>query len=360
MSKKKSNNIVAVDLFCGVGGLTHGLESVGINVVAGFDCDASCQYAYTTNNNAQFIHADLSAIASDRIRECFGNADLKILVGCAPCQTFSAQSRKIRKQKNLQQDPRWNLLNSFSKFIEDIQPEIVSMENVPELHNFEIFKHFCDILHRNKYSVDYHIVDCSSYGLPQKRRRLVLLASSLGRIQLLPPEYFGQIKKRTVRDVLTDMPALKCGETDKNDVLHRSAGLTPINLERIRHSKQGGTWKDWPERLRINCHKKDSGQNFTSVYGRMEWDKPAPTITTQFFYIGAGRFGHPEQDRAISLREGALLQTFPPKYKFIENSEKFSIATISRHIGNAVPVDLGKIIGISINKHLEEVFHARK
>lgn len=343
-----------VDLFCGVGGLTHGLEKAGLNVVAGLDFDATCEYAYNENNHSKFIQADISSYPVEKVSSLFDGAEIKILVGCAPCQTFSAQSRKIRKHTDLTQDVRWNLLNSFVSYIENIQPDIVSMENVPGLCKFDIFKNFCNKLEANNYYVDWQIVDCAKYGLPQKRKRLVLLASKYAPIKLLPPN--GQIK--TVRDVLDGLPTLNCGQSDEKDLLHRCAGLTAINLERIKHSKPGGTWRDWPENLLTNCHKKDSGRDFTSVYGRMKWDEPSPTITTQFFYIGAGRYGHPEQDRAISLREGALLQTFPKTYKFFEHSENMAIATISRHIGNAVPVDLGKIIGLSIQKHLDEVKHA--
>lgn len=343
-------------MFCGVGGLTHGLEKVGFDVVAGIDHDPTCEYAYSKNNKARFIREDVSTYKAEEIEKLFGDAECKILVGCAPCQTFSAQSRKIRKQKDLTTDPRWTLLNSFADYIEKIKPDIVSMENVPELCKFPIFDEFCARLKKNGYENPYFkIVDCAKYGLPQKRRRLVLLASRKGDIKLLPPDSKHFAKKRTVRDVLGDLPPLHCGETHGKDKLHRCAGLTPINLERIKHSKQGGTWRDWPENLMTECHKKSSGRDFTSVYGRMRWDEPSPTITTQFFYIGAGRYGHPEQNRAISLREGALLQTFPKRYKFFKNAEGMALGTISRHIGNAVPVDLGRIIGISIKEHLDKV-----
>jgi DNA (cytosine-5)-methyltransferase 1 len=355
-----NKEVVAVDLFCGIGGLTHGLEKAGVNVVAGLDCDTTCEYAYNENNNARFIPADVSTYPASDIKKLFGNAKTRILVGCAPCQTFSAQSRKIRKQKDLEQDPRWTLLNSFATYIEEIQPEIVSMENVPELRNFNIFKQFCERLEKINYSIDWQVVDCAKYGLPQKRRRLVLLASKYSNIKLLPYDSVEFARKRTVRDVLGNLPALDCGQMHEEDNLHRSAGLTAKNLERIKHSKQGGTWRDWPEHLMTECHKKDSGKDFTSVYGRMRWDEPSPTITTQFFYIGAGRYGHPDQHRAISLREGALLQTFPQEYKFFKDYKDMALATISRHIGNAVPVDLGKIIGLSIKKHLEEVEECQK
>lgn len=347
--------IAVVDLFCGVGGLTCGLRKAGLNVVAGIDRDPTCEYAYTENNKAKFIKADVSSYPAEEIQKLFEGAETKILVGCAPCQTFSAQSRKIRKQKDLTKDSRWTLLNSFADYVEKIQPDVVSMENVPELRKFDIFKDFCTRLNTLKYKYDFQIIDCAKYGIPQKRHRLVLLASKFAPIQLVLSNSKRFAKKRTVRDMLGDLPPLECGQTHEKDRLHKCAGLTPINLERLKYSKQGGTWRDWPERLMTSCHKKKSGEDFTSVYGRMCWDEPSPTITTQFFYIGAGRYGHPEQNRAISLREGALLQTFPKRYKFFRNPEDAAIGIIGRHIGNAVPVDLGRIIGISIRKHLNEV-----
>ena len=347
------SKVAVVDLFCGVGGLTCGLRKAGLDVVAGIDNDASCRYAYEENNHTRFIEADVSRLPSADVDSMFGKADIKILVGCAPCQRFSQHSNKYRKSIDTKTDVRWNLLRSFAQYIEDIKPDIVSMENVPELRKYDVFNDFLKNLDELGYYTSYKIVDCSKYGLPQKRRRLVLLASRHGNIQLIPESSMG--KKLTVRDVLSSLPALSQGQTDSKDPLHRSAGLTEINLKRIRQSKPGGTWRDWDRSLLPECYKKISGRSFGSVYGRMEWDKPSPTITTQFYSFGTGRYGHPEQDRALSLREGALLQTFPKDYKFFEDIDKISIGTISRHIGNAVPVGLGKIIGMSINKHLENI-----
>lgn len=342
-----------VDLFCGVGGLTCGLKKAGLNVVAGLDNDPTCKFAYETNNHALFIEADVSQYPAKNIKKLYKKSDIKILVGCAPCQTFSTQANKYRKRIDKETDFRWNLLKSFAKYIKEIEPDIVSMENVPSLKSFDIFKEFKQALEDMGYFVKHKVVNCAKYGLPQKRRRLVLLASKYGEINLLPDsaEYFKE--KRTVRSVLGNLPAIKQGEQSKKDPLHRCAGLTEINLKRIRQSKPGGTWRDWNPDLLPNCYKKSSGQTYSSVYGRMCWDEPSPTITTQFYSFGTGRYGHPQQDRALSLREGALLQTFPEDYKFFQNEENMSIGTISRHIGNAVPVDLGWIIGLSINEHLK-------
>lgn len=342
-----------VDLFCGVGGLTCGLRKAGLHVVAGLDNDPTCKFAYEINNNAKFIEADVSKYPVENIQKLYKKSDIKILVGCAPCQTFSTQANKYRKRIDKETDFRWNLLKSFAKYIKEIQPDIVSMENVPSLQSFDIFKEFKQSLENMGYFVSHQVVNCAKYGLPQKRRRLVLLASKYGEIKLLSntSEYFKE--KRTVRSVLGNLPAIKQGGQSKKDPLHRCAGLTELNLKRIRQSKPGGTWRDWDPDLLPKCYRKASGQTYSSVYGRMCWDEPSPTITTQFYSFGTGRYGHPQQDRALSLREGALLQTFPKDYKFFQNEENMSMGTISRHIGNAVPVDLGWIIGLSINEHLK-------
>lgn len=358
--KEEKMRTAVVDLFCGVGGLTCGLRKAGLKVVAGLDFDTTCKYAYETNNHAKFINADVAKYPSENIASLYKNSDVKILVGCAPCQTFSTQANKYRKNINKETDVRWNLLKAFAKHIKDIQPDIVSMENVPALQHFDIFNEFKSTLEALGYNVSHQIVDCAKYGLPQKRRRLVLLASRLGNINLLPPTSECFKEKRTVRSTIGKLPKLRQGQKNKKDPLHRCAGLSDINLKRMQQSKPGGTWHDWEPILLPACYKRASGQSFTSVYGRMLWDEPSPTITTQFYSFGTGRYGHPTQDRAISLREGALLQTFPEDYTFFENEENVSIATISRHIGNAVPVDLGWIIGISIKAHLDTVKKAKK
>lgn len=157
----------------------------------------------------------------------------------------------------------------------------------------------------------------------------------------------------TVRDVISDLAPINAGETDPNDSLHKARVLSDINLRRIQVSTQGGSWRDWPEELILTCFKKESGRTYSSVYGRMRWDEPAPTMTTQCTGLGNGRFGHPEQDRAISLREAARFQTFPDTYKFYEDDANFNPSVICRQIGNAVPPLLGRVIAKSIKKHLQ-------
>ncbi len=345
-------NIATIDLFCGIGGLTHGLEDVGIPVAVGFDIDESCRFSYETNNSATFICKDVSDINYEDIAEYYQNKSIRILVGCAPCQPFSRYSGKYRK--NGHKDDKWKLLYSFSEIIKECTPEIVSMENVPGLIHEQVFNDFKDSLISLGYSIDVNVVDCASYGVPQRRKRLVLLASRLGAISLIPPTYDKE-SYLTVRDFIGNLPPIHDGEIFLHDPLHSASKLSETNKKRIQQSKQGGTWRDWDDSLKLSCHKKESGISFPSVYGRMEWNKPSPTITTQFFGYGNGRFGHPEQDRAISLREGALLQSFPSDYIFFDKHSAFNRREIAAHIGNAVPVKLGQTIGLSIKQHFIEV-----
>ena len=242
------------------------------------------------------------------------------------------------------------------KQIELVQPDIVSMENVPQMEKREVFQRFRTLLEKNGYKVTFKVVYAPEYGVPQMRKRLLLLASKLGDISLLEPE-FNSESYPTLRDAIENLPKIKAGETYAKDPLHRSRNMSTLNLKRIQQSKPGGTWRDWDEDLLLEAYKKESGQSFGSVYGRLEWDKPANTITTQFPGIGNGRFGHPEQDRALSLREGALLQTFPSNYQFVSPKQggNYPIGQVALQIGNAVPPKLGEIIGRSIIKHLEEL-----
>jgi DNA (cytosine-5)-methyltransferase 1 len=231
------------------------------------------------------------------------------------------------------------------------------MENVPELQRYEVFHDFLSVLtdqgfHFTNDSKKW-VVYSPDYGVPQYRRRLVIVASRLGPIELIPPTHRPR-EYRSVEDVLRKLPPLRAGEASVGDPLHRTSALSNRNLRRIRASRPGGTWRDWPRRLRADCHKEESGRTYRGVYGRMEWDKPSPTITTQFFGFGNGRFGHPEQDRALSLREGAILQSFPKRYQFAEPEADFSFKRIGRMIGNAVPVRLGAVIGKTIQRHLDE------
>ena len=204
-----------------------------------------------------------------------------------------------------------------------------------------------------EYEVTARVVDCTRYGVPQRRKRLVLLASKLGRLALrAPTNPHGRL--RTVRDFIGVLPPISAGQVHSRDPLHAAAKLSDMNLRRIRASVPGGTWHDWPGDLVTPCHRKRSGKWYRNVYGRMAWNEPSPTITTGCFSYGRGRFGHPEQDRAISLREAALLQTFPPNYEFVSPGRQPIFERVGRQIGNAVPVAMGEAIATSVAEHVAE------
>jgi DNA (cytosine-5)-methyltransferase 1 len=350
MGNQIHQNIIATDIFCGVGGLTRGLLDAGINVVAGFDIDESCKYAYEYNNSpAKFYSTSVTDIKKSELNSFYPKNSIKILVGCAPCQPFS----KYTQGKNTKKDKKWGLLYHFGRLVKEIKPEIISMENVPQLKRHDVFNDFTALLEKNGYYVSIHEVFCPDYGIPQNRTRLVLFASKYGPIEIIPKTHSFE-KFRTVKNAIGNLPAIKAGRSNLKDRLHRSIMLESINMKRIRLSKPGGTWRDWPKSLRANCHKNEKGKTYKSVYGRMSWDKPSPTITTQFYGYGNGRFGHPKQNRAISLREGAILQTFPRSYRFIHPKKEIQFREIGRMIGNAVPVRLGNIVGQTIIKHINK------
>lgn len=342
--------IEAIDLFCGVGGLTYGIQKSGIKVVAGLDLDESCKYAFEINNNTKFIHKDIKNTEPEELMNLYSENSIKLLMGCAPCQPFS-RHQKDKKNRNKHKD--WGLLYEFVRLIKGINPEIVSMENVPQLAREKVFKDFTKQLEELGYKCNYSIIDASDYGVPQYRRRLLFLGYKERKVEFIKKTH--EFEKVSVREALGKLPIIKAGEQDKKDLIHKAANLTKINLERIRYSRPGGTWEEWPENLLPKCYKKKTGQTYTTVYGRLDPKKPANTITTQFFSYGTGRHGHYEQDRALSLREGAILQGFPNDYIFVENNEKILNTVIGRQIGNAVPPKLGEIIGESILKGLEGV-----
>lgn len=342
-------NIACVDLFCGAGGLTHGFVLEGVPVVAGIDIDPACRFSYEANNSAKFVERDISKVTTAELNQLFGDADLKVLAGCAPCQPFSTYAQRYGLDGK---DGRWGLLYQFARLAQGSMPDIIAMENVPTVAKHEVFHDFVDTLKRLGYNVWFDVVDSSHYGVPQTRRRLVLLASRHGEIRMIEPTID---KPKTVRQAIGHLGALSAGEAAPRDKLHVSAALSEKNLKRIKASKPGGTWRDWPDYLVADCHRAESGRTYPGVYGRMEWDKPAPTMTTQCYGFGNGRFGHPEQDRAISLREAAILQSFPRDYAFIPQDGEVSFKVLGRLIGNAVPVDLGRAIARSINQHLASV-----
>lgn len=328
-----------VDLFCGIGALSHGLMLAGFDIIAGYDVDARCKYAFERNNNASFFTRDVGKLTAREVQSHYTGTVPSVLAGCAPCQPFSTYKHRYGE------DPRWELVAKFGELAVTVKPDFVTMENVPALIKYKdgrVFNDFCDNLDSAGYYVKWFIVKCEEFGVPQKRRRLVLIASRSARLESLKPTHAEAI---SVRQAIGSLGKIEAGQPNPADPLHISRSLAEINLRRIRASRPGGTWRDWPEDLRADCHRKLSGKTFASVYARMTWDNPSPTMTTQCYGYGNGRFGHPEQDRAISLREAAILQSFPHYYEFLPPEEKPSFSEVGRWIGNAVPVKLAEAIG---------------
>jgi DNA (cytosine-5)-methyltransferase 1 len=345
------NEIIAVDFFCSIGGMTYGFRKAGIKVIAGIDIDPSCKDTYEYNNpGSKFIEADVKNYTFDMLKDATGikeEDDNLVFIGCSPCQYWSI----IKTDKTKSQETK-NLLSEFQKFVEHFKPGYVVVENVPGiLKKSDISKldEFKKMLRDNKYEIDCNILNANHFGVPQHRRRFVLVASRVNKTIKLPEP---QLKNLPVVSgfigAKNGFKKINAGTTDGTNFVHTTARLSEKNLQRIkRTSKNGGNrleWKNDPD-LQLECYKGND-HKFNDIYSRMSWDKPAPTITTKFHSISNGRFGHPEEDRAISLREGATLQTFPKRYRFIEKS----MGKIAKHIGNAVPPELAKRIAVEITK----------
>ena len=274
-----------------------------------------------------------------------------LFCGCAPCQPFTKQHTT---QPAPLDDDRISLLSYFTTLVEECKPDVVFFENVPGIQKIILdaqpFSRFIGGLKESNYKISKTLpVALMRYGVPQSRRRIVLLISRHGQIEL-PPETHGHGKASTyttVRDAIGDLPPIAAGEEHPDILNHRAAGLSELNLERIQATPEGGGHRDWPEELKLPCHANTDGH--TDVYGRLWWNRPASGLTTRCISYSNGRFGHPEQDRAISVREAACLQTFPIEFEF-----KGSLGSMARQIGNAVPVRIAELSGIYFNRHLHD------
>lgn len=346
MSAEFSSNLTdlprieGIDLFCGAGGLSCGLAAQGIRVIAGIDVDPACQYPYVRNHeSAKFLLRDVSAVSGEELNAMWSQGALRLLAGCAPCQPFSSYANTATVD-----EAKWCLLREFGRLVDESRPDLVTMENVPRLQQEQPFSDFLFTLKRCGYQVAYAVVNAADYGAPQQRKRLVLVASQLGPIAVPEPTHKGSDRWVTVRQAVGHLEWLTDGQASKDDSLHIASALSDLNRARIRASKPGGTWRDWPEQLVAACHQRESGKHSAGVYGRMEWNKPAPTMTTLCNGYGNGRFGHPEQHRGLSLREAAIFQSFPENYRFAPEGEAVVIKTVARLIGNAVPPKLGEAV----------------
>jgi DNA (cytosine-5)-methyltransferase 1 len=343
----KKKRLKAVDFFCSAGGVTCGFKQAGIDVLGGIDIDPACKITYEKNNDAKYLCADVSNLEKEKVAEVFKikrNQDDLIFVGCSPCQYYS----NIKTDKSKSKETRL-LLEDFQEFVDYYRPGYLFIENVPGLDKnpesplgkFKLF------LTNHGYVFDEDVLNAKYYGVPQNRRRYVLIATRLREKIELPKADRKNIitVKQAIGDYSKFNP-IAAGTRDDTTFIHSSAGLSKRNMKRIRLTPpDGGSRKAWDNKeLQLECYKNHNGH--TDVYGRMSWEKPSPTITTRFVSLSNGRYGHPEQDRAISLREGATLQSFPDDYIFHSNSQ----GTIAKMIGNAVPPLLAKAIGEVLTK----------
>ena len=331
----------AIDLCCGAGGLTAGLRRAGWDVAAGIDVDTDVGATYTSNNpEAVFMPADLRAVTDEAIRTLAGpvSSPELLLAGCAPCQPFSKQRRRGRPRERGEA----TVLGQFARLVRALEPKVVLMENVPGIAavpGFSSFRRFLKTLGECGYECDHGILNARAFGVPQHRRRYVLLAARGSAAALPSPANEPGPDAVTVRTTIERFPAIDAGEGEPSIPNHYAARLSARNLARMRATPaDGGSRRDWPDDLTLECHRKTLG--FSDVYGRMWWDRVAPTLTSRCNSLSNGRFGHPEQNRAISLREAAALQTFPDDYQFFGPKNR-----VASWIGNAVPVKFAEVLG---------------
>jgi DNA (cytosine-5)-methyltransferase 1 len=337
------HDFISFDLFSGAGGLTEGLRNAGFDTKFAFEINEIASKAYSMNHkNTIVITKDIRDVDMEEIKNKLNGLDLHLLAGCPPCQGFSS-IRRLNKSKPIA-DPRNNLINEYVRFVEYFRPCTIMMENVPWLEQDILFENAKRKLEMIGYNIDVSIIDVKDYGIPQKRRRLVLVGSRIGLISIAKPNR--GIKKITVRDCIGKLP----GPEKSNDKLHKIfPNHTPEIFGLIKDiPHDGGSRKDLGEKRQLKCHTKEN-IGFHDVYGRLRWDDYSSTITGGCLNPSKGRFLHPEQDRCISAREAALLQSFPQNYKFPTDVSKSSIALM---IGNALPPKFSYYQARNIRKHL--------
>ena len=345
-----------IDFFSGCGGVSEGLRQAGFDIAIGLDFDKKAAETYQENfKEAKFYNVDIRKLDEKELAKNFTkknpNNELLLLVACAPCQPFSTQNKAKSED-----DIRRTLLDETHRFIKELKPDYIFIENVPGLQKIAKnkegpYKRFINFLNMQDYKFIEFIAKSEEYGVPQRRKRFVLLASKAGQLDI-PAKTHGEGLEpiKTVRDFIGNFPKLEAGQIHPDDHWHRCSTLNERNLERIKNTPEGGDRRHWESHLINECHKKHTGHMDT--YGRMSWDKPAPTLTTRCYSYSNGRFGHPDtnQNRAISVREASRLQTFPQGFIF-----KGGVVEASRQIGNAVPCEMAKQFGLSILKHYDEV-----
>ena len=376
-SRKNNNDIIVVfDFFCGCGGTSLGFKMSGMKVVWALDNNPVAARTYQLNfPDVQFHCKDIERMNRNDLRPLFDKykKTIRLFCGCAPCQPFTKQKTK---KKSKDQDSRYPLLISFADIIKQYVPELVFIENVPGVQHQTLdepgpFQTFLKTLEDLKYNISHGVVRAQDYGAAQIRHRFILLASRISDVSLPPITHGekedGHLKKYvTVRERIEDLPRIAAGQTfvDPDGLIHnhQASLLSELNLKRIQATAHdGGNRLSWPINLQLKCHLKQKKKSsrllkknnaitgapgHTDVYGRLWWDRPATGLTTRCNSYSNGRFGHPEQDRAISIREAARLQGFSDDFVFTG-----SIVDMARQIGNAVPIPLAFAVG----KHFKSI-----
>ena len=333
--------VTVVDFFSGCGGTSLGFRNAGMSIVAGIDNDPDAAETYRTNfPEATFFERDIRSLKIKEVAAVIPKGQPVLFSGCAPCQPFSKQRRTEKDD-----DPRRFLLAEFQRFVVSLKPDYVVVENVPGMQKVDDagpLKAFIAALEKLRYDVNYRILAAIDYGVPQVRRRLVLVASKKT-VAIMPQPTHGSGGERyaTFRDWASGIAEIPAGGVDKVDPDHAAMALSPINVKRILATAEGKGRESWNDELLLDCHRSHKGHS--DVYGRLSWDKPASAMTTRCLSYSNGRYGHPDQPRAISLREAACLQTFPRDFRF-----SGSLLSKGRQVGNAVPPLLAQRIAETI------------
>jgi DNA (cytosine-5)-methyltransferase 1 len=343
--------LYAVDIFSGAGGLTTGLKAAGFHVVAGVEVEQHFISTFKVNHpEVRVFKQDVASVTGADLVSETGGRGIALLAGCPPCQGFTSLTSKYRRT-----DPRNRLVIELARLVVEAKPQTLMMENVPGLEHKgkRLFNDFVRRIEAGGYIPEWDVLQVADYGVPQSRRRLVLLAGLGFKVPIPKPTHSrmgaeGLPKWRTVRSVIEGMPppitmsALKGEAKGQDHGWHVVRDLSAQNLRRLRHASPGAHWKTIPKRLRPDCHQ-DKKAGFSNVYGRMKWDEVSPTITAGCTTLSKGRFGHPEEDRTLSAREAALLQTFPSAYVFSSPYMEY----VCSMIGNALPCDFAEVLARS-------------